>query len=399
MSSSPLPEPERWDGRAPVEDVRRWLEALRERPNGAESRLLGQLCDPGAAPVLREYVEDPNSHVAAAAMRALGCCGDASHDGPRLLAMARSTSSPSAALLSTLTELEVPGSVEVFRGLLRRAEPGGREEVELLDRLVWLRDSGVADRILELVRERGFETVLHMSRRLAWAVFRVGNDHHRAELVELAVDAGRRFVGVDLADPESQQIYHLARRQWESYERFALVGLPLATCKVVDLLRLGVGEVHSDETPTCVHRELHEFRPMMIVSDTEDRPGQSAGHVEHGLETALTDQLEDAISDTAVAEPDQTVEQLHLLPAARLCPSQKASEHLDGARDLELSQRAQKRRGWAARRAGHREQARAVVRGIATAPQGPHRRRRHMRVRVFDVLTQDGCGTGVAELS
>jgi len=182
-------------------------------------------------------------------------------------------------------------------------------------------------------------------------------------------------------------------------ERFALVGLPLATCKVVDLLRLGVGEVHSDETPTCVHRELHEFRPMMIVSDTEDRPGQSAGHVEHGLETALTDQLEDAISDTAVAEPDQTVEQLHLLPAARLCPSQKASEHLDGARDLELSQRAQKRRGWAARRAGHREQARAVVRGIATAPQGPHRRRRHMRVRVFDVLTQDGCGTGVAELS
>src|SRR5665647_777000 len=222
MSSSPLPEPERWDGRAPVEDVRRWLEALRERPNGAESRLLGQLCDPGAAPVLREYVEDPNSHVAAAAMRALGCCGDASHDGPRLLAMARSTSSPSAALLSTLTELEVPGSVEVFRGLLRRAEPGGREEVELLDRLVWLRDSGVADRILELVRERGFETVLHMSRRLAWAVFRVGNDHHRAELVELAVDAGRRFVGVDLANPESQQIYHLARRQWESYECEAL---------------------------------------------------------------------------------------------------------------------------------------------------------------------------------
>lgn len=205
-----------WDGRADPAEVRALLEACRD-PLSRAGHALGQLWDETAAPTLRGYLEDPHPRVRDLATRALGCCGSAAEDGSRLLALARATRPPSEAVLSTLTELDVPGTAELLRALLAEAEPGSERELALLDRLVWLRDPDVGDRLMSLVREHGFASRRPMTVHLAAAVLRVGTVAHRAELADVAVDIGRQVLVVDPVDIAVAQRRNWLRSEWRIY--------------------------------------------------------------------------------------------------------------------------------------------------------------------------------------
>lgn len=216
-----VPDPMAWDGRAEPGRVRLWLEALRQRPRGAEHRALEQLSDERAAPVLREHLDDTDRHVADVAVYALGGCGSREADGPRLLAMARASQQPSEVLLGTLTELEVPGTVDLLHELLQRVEPGSREELLLLKRLTWLRDASVADRLLQLVRERGPYTVPAWRFDLAAALLRVGDAEHRAQLADIAVGAVAKMLEIEPVDPRSRRLISPSWEQWHGYHSAA----------------------------------------------------------------------------------------------------------------------------------------------------------------------------------
>lgn len=256
-----------WDRTASAREVLELADLVRRGQIGA-SRLLGDVGDPGAAPVLRQLLRDDDEDVRAAAARSLGWSGDL-EDVPGLLGLLDDPSHlVQEQVVGSLAELGGAEALDALWAVVERGHPSSRWAVE---GLASRRDP----RVLPLLRARFQDGSNYVVRSLLLAY---GDPADLATRKEQILREARARPGQPAAAAHAWHelaALHPPERRQETFDRFrAWTADHLPGC--LDLLD------HYD--PSRVEERLAE-----PAGPTRERESSGGGQVLQWTDEAPTD--------------------------------------------------------------------------------------------------------------